>query len=63
LQYPDIEITITEIKDMEGIRKYILVFIAPGLGISEKVVFDLWIPKKDRLSMVERSYSETALPG
>jgi hypothetical protein len=48
-EYPDLTITITEISDMEEILKYTPVMIAPGLVINEKLVYDLWIPKKEQV--------------
>jgi len=48
-EYPDLTISITEISDMEEIQKYTLVMIAPGLVINEKLVYDLWIPKKEQV--------------
>jgi hypothetical protein len=49
LEYPDIEIAITEINDVERILKYTPVLIAPALVINEKLVYDLWIPKKEQV--------------
>ncbi len=48
-EYPDLEISITEISDFDEIMKYTQVLIAPGLVINEKLVYDLWIPKKDQV--------------
>jgi hypothetical protein len=48
-EYPNSEINITEIKDMDEIMKYTSVIIAPGLVINEKLVYDLWIPKKEQV--------------
>jgi hypothetical protein len=48
-EYPDLTISITEISDMEEIQKYTQVMIAPGLVINEKLVYDLWIPKKEQV--------------
>jgi hypothetical protein len=48
-EYPDLELSITEISDSEEIMKYTQVMIAPGLVINEKLVYDLWIPKKEQV--------------
>lgn len=48
-EYPDLKISIIEIGDMEEIQKYTQVMIAPGLVINEKLVYDLWIPKKEQV--------------
>ena len=48
-EYPDLMISITEISEMDEILKYTPVMIAPGLVINEKLVYDLWIPKKEQV--------------
>jgi hypothetical protein len=48
-EYPDLKISITEIREMDEILKYTSVMIAPGLVINEKLVYDLWIPKKEQV--------------
>jgi uncharacterized membrane protein len=48
-EYPDLQVNITEISDMEEIFKYTQVMVAPGLVINEKLVYDLWIPKKEQV--------------
>jgi hypothetical protein len=48
-EYPDLEVSITEIHDREGIEAYTDVLIAPGLVINEKLVYDLWIPSKEQV--------------
>ena len=48
-EYPDLKINISEVRDMTEIMKYTLVMIAPGLVINEKLVYDLWIPKKEQV--------------
>jgi len=48
-EYPDLEVSITEIREMEEISKYTPVMVAPGLIINEKLVYDLWIPPKDKV--------------
>lgn len=48
-EYPDLELSITEISDSDEIMKYTQVMIAPGLVINEKLVYDLWIPKKEQV--------------
>src|SRR5512137_2316466 len=49
-EYPDLKICITEIREMDEILKYTPVMIAPGLVINEKLVYDLWIPKKEQVA-------------
>ena len=48
-EYPDLTIGITEVSDMDEILKYTPVMIAPGLVINEKLVYDLWIPKREQV--------------
>jgi hypothetical protein len=48
-EYPDLKVSIIEISEMEEILKYTPVMIAPGLVINEKLVYDLWIPKKEQV--------------
>lgn len=48
-EYPDVKITITEVSDMDEIRKYTPVMVAPALVINEKLVYDLWIPSRDQV--------------
>jgi len=48
-EYPDLEVSLTEIHDREGIEAYTDVLIAPGLVINEKLVYDLWIPSKEQV--------------
>ncbi len=48
-EYPDLEVQITEIKDREGIEVYTCSFIAPGLVINEKLVYDIWVPTKEQV--------------
>ena len=48
-EYPNLEVSITEISDREGIEAYTNVLIAPGLVINEKLVYDLWIPSKEQV--------------
>jgi hypothetical protein len=48
-EYPDLELNISEINNFEEILKYTSVLIAPGLVINEKLVYDLWIPKKEQV--------------
>ena len=49
VEYPDLEVSIIEIDNQEGIEKYTPVLIAPGLVINEKLVYDLWIPSKEQV--------------
>jgi hypothetical protein len=49
VEYPDLQVTITEISDCAEILKYTQVLMAPGLVINEKLVYDLWIPKKEQV--------------
>ncbi len=48
-EYPDLRLNITEIKHYEEIEKYTNVLTAPGLVINEKLVYDIWIPKKEQV--------------
>jgi len=48
-EYPDLEVEIQELKTEEEIFKYSQVLIAPGLVINEKLVYDIWIPKKEQV--------------
>ncbi len=48
-EFPDLQVSITEVRDMVEIQKYTLVMIAPGLVIDEKLVYDLWIPRKEQV--------------
>jgi hypothetical protein len=48
-EYPDLEVEIQELKTGEEIFKYSQVLIAPGLVINEKLVYDIWIPKKEQV--------------
>jgi hypothetical protein len=48
-EYPDLKLTITEISCMDEIQKYTPVMIAPGLVINEKLVYDLWVPRKEQV--------------
>ena len=48
-EYPGLEISITEITRSEEIAKYTAILVAPGLVINEKLVYDLWIPKKEQV--------------
>ena len=48
-EYPDLEVEIQELKAEEEIFKYTQVMIAPGLVINEKLVYDIWIPKKEQV--------------
>jgi len=48
-EYPNLELNITEIINYEEIEKYTNVLIAPGLVINEKLVYDIWIPKKEQV--------------
>lgn len=48
-EYPDLEVEIQELKAEEEIFKYTRVMIAPGLVINEKLVYDIWIPKKEQV--------------
>jgi hypothetical protein len=48
-EYPDLEISITEISKSEEIARYTTIMVAPGLVINEKLVYDLWIPKKEQV--------------
>jgi hypothetical protein len=48
-EFPELKLSITEISDMDEIMKYTSVMIAPGLVINEKLVYDLWIPKKEQV--------------
>ena len=45
-EYPDLELNIVEIRDLDEISRYTPVMIAPGLVINEKLVYDLWIPSR-----------------
>ena len=47
--HPDVQVTITEISDSDEILKYTQVLMAPGLVINGKLVYDLWIPKKEQV--------------
>jgi hypothetical protein len=42
-------ISIIEIRETDEILKYTPILTAPGLVINEKLVFDLWIPKKEQV--------------
>jgi len=48
-EFPDLKINIIEIRDVDEILKYTPVLTAPGLVINEKLVFNLWIPKKEQV--------------
>lgn len=48
-EYPDLEVSITEIDNREGIESYTDVLVAPGLVVNEKLVYDLWIPSKEQV--------------
>ena len=48
-EYPDLQVEIQELKTEEEIFKYTRVMIAPGLVINEKLVYDIWIPKKEQV--------------
>ncbi len=48
-EYPDLEVSISEITDQEQIEAYTFVLMAPGLVIDEKLVYDLWIPTKEQV--------------
>jgi hypothetical protein len=48
-EYPGLELSITELTNYEEISKYTTVIVAPGLVINEKLVYDLWIPKKEQV--------------
>jgi hypothetical protein len=49
LEFPDLDVNITDISNMDEIMKYTQVMIAPGLVINEKLAYDLWIPKKEQV--------------
>jgi hypothetical protein len=48
-EFPDLKINLIEIRDVDEILKYTPVLTAPGLVINEKLVFNLWIPKKEQV--------------
>jgi hypothetical protein len=48
-EYPDLDVEVIEIKELDKISKYTPVMIAPGLVINEKLVYDLWIPSKEQV--------------
>ena len=48
-EYPDLQVSISEIADQGQIEDYTSVLIAPGLVINEKLVYDLWIPSKEQV--------------
>ncbi|NJC96754.1 MAG: thioredoxin family protein [Anaerolineae bacterium] len=48
-EYPDLQLDIQEVSDMEEILRYTPVMMAPGLVIGERLVYDLWIPKKEQV--------------
>ncbi len=48
-EYPDLQVEIQELKTVEEIFKYTQVLSAPGLVINEKLVYDIWIPKKEQV--------------
>ena len=48
-EYPELEVSITEIAAQDQIEVYTSVLIAPGLVINEKLVYDLWIPSKEQV--------------
>ena len=45
-EYPELQISVTEISDTAEILKYTQVLVSPALVINEKLVYDLWIPDK-----------------
>jgi len=63
-EYPNLEVSITEISDREGIETYTNVLIAPGLVINEKLVYDLWIPSKEQaLGWLREALQEQLVAG
>ena len=48
-EYPDLKLTISEVSSMDEIHKYTQVMIAPALVINEKLVYDIWIPRKEQV--------------
>ena len=48
-EYPDLEISITEVSDQQQIEAYTNVLVAPALVVNEKLVYDLWIPTKEQV--------------
>lgn len=48
-EYPALEVEILEIKTEAGINQYTRILTAPCLVINEKLVYDLWIPKKEQV--------------
>ena len=63
-EYPDLEVSLTEIHDREGIEAYTDVLIAPGLVINEKLVYDLWIPTKEQvMSWLREAIQEQLVAG
>jgi hypothetical protein len=48
-EYPDLEVEILELKTEERINQYTTILTAPCLVINEKLVYNLWIPKKEQV--------------
>ena len=48
-EYPDLEVEILELKTEAGINQYTTILTAPCLVINEKLVYDVWIPKKEQV--------------
>jgi hypothetical protein len=48
-EYPDLDVEVIEVRELDEIGKYTPVMIAPGLVINEKLVYDLWIPSKEQV--------------
>ncbi len=47
--HPDLEVTITEVKELEEILRYTPVFVFPSLAINEKLVCVGRFPKKEEV--------------
>jgi hypothetical protein len=48
-ELPGLQLEIREVSDSDEIMKYTQVLIAPGLVINEKLVYSLWIPRKEQV--------------
>jgi hypothetical protein len=48
-EFPDLKLTISEVSSMDEIQKLTAVMIAPALVINEKLIYDIWIPRKEQV--------------
>jgi hypothetical protein len=47
--YPDFDISISEVIELEEIEKYTLVLVCPSLVINDKLFCNGWFPKKEEV--------------